>query len=323
MIRINNHNIKSIANNFYKNAKMHINLKIGGSKENLFVKENLKKIMLCEPKDFNKLIKDVKLKRLNNKKLKLMIVGDKNNYFGYQKFSKKGIKQYNAYNLAKDLNINVCSYCNINYTHTLKGKTVKINGRNRVKSTRPEFDHFMSKSDHPILGMSFYNLIPSCHVCNSSIKSTAEFNLSEHLHPYVDDFNNIKQITVTGCPLSMIQKEEDFEIIFTDRTPSSQTSDSFVKKRNNKASKCVEDFALETLYQPHKDRILELVDFSRKYNKDSFNNLVNEFQKETEIFKTSNDVKRLLLCHHIEDKNINKRPFNKLAKDIAVQLDLL
>ena len=68
---------------------------------------------------------------------------------------------------------------------------------------------------------------------------------------------------------------------------------------------------------------MELVDFSRIYNEDAFQNLVNIFKDSTKIFKDTNDVKRLLIGHHVEDENIDKRPLNKLIKDISEELGLL
>jgi hypothetical protein len=73
----------------------------------------------------------------------------------YKKFSKKK-KEYDAYDLAKSLNINTCLYCNINSIYTV------INEENE-KILRPEFDHFFDKATYPILSLSIYNLIPSCH----------------------------------------------------------------------------------------------------------------------------------------------------------------
>jgi len=87
--------------------------------------------------------------------------------------------RYDAYTLAMNLNRSTCTYCNRIYTHTV----ARVNSS---KVMRPQFDHWFSKSKHPALSMSFYNLIPSCSVCNSSIKGTLDFDLATHLHPYVD-----------------------------------------------------------------------------------------------------------------------------------------
>jgi len=108
--------------------------------------------------------------------------------FNYELFIKKAKRRYDAYNLAESLDINTCPYCNRNYTNTV----IRSNG---AKLTRPQFDHYLDKATNPLLAVSFYNLIPSCSICNSSIKGTAKFNLNDYLHPYID--NNVNDIRFT------------------------------------------------------------------------------------------------------------------------------
>ena len=40
---------------------------------------------------------------------------------------------------------------------------------------RPQFDHWFPKKKYPLLAISFYNLIPCCTYCNSSVKGDIEF----------------------------------------------------------------------------------------------------------------------------------------------------
>jgi hypothetical protein len=218
-------------------------------------------------------------------------------------------ERYNAYLLCKELNINVCPYCNKNYIITISDITNDI-------FTRPTLDHFFAKADYPFLALSLYNLIPSCHICNSHIKKSAPFHINTHIHPYFDDFNKIKKFAVDKKPLSLLNKNDKFEIIFENKV-------GITKEAEVKADNHIKDFKLTTLYNSHQDKVLELIDISRAYNEASFENLVNEFAKSTQIFKNVNDIKRLLICHHVEDENIDKRPFNKLIKDISEELDLI
>ena len=223
-------------------------------------------------------------------------------------YSYKG-KRYNAYTLCELLNINVCPYCNKNYIVTISDEDNNI-------FTRPTLDHFLNKATYPFFALSLYNLIPSCHICNSHIKGEIPFDMATYIHPYFDDFNSIKKFAVNKNLLSLIHKESDFKIVFKDKKRIS--NNDRVKANNH-----IHDLGLETLYNSHKDKVLELVDFSRAYNEDAFQNLVNTFKDSTKIFKDTNDVKRLLIGHHIENENIDKRPFNKLIKDIAKELGLV
>ncbi|CAA6803869.1 MAG: Unknown protein [uncultured Sulfurovum sp.] len=217
-------------------------------------------------------------------------------------------RKYNAYTLCELLNINVCPYCNKNYI-------VTISDIDNNLFTRPTLDHFLDKATYPFFALSLYNLIPSCHICNSHIKGSIPFDIDTHIHPYFDDFNKIKKFGVDNALLSLVHKKSDFEIAFLDKKGSS-------KKEKIKAENHIKDLGLETLYSSHKDKVLELIDFSRAYNDDSFKNLVNTFKDSTEIFKDTDDVKRLLIGHHVEDENIDKRPLNKLVKDISDELGL-
>ena len=309
MIQIKNNNLTQICNEFYESTKDYIKLDICNDKEKKYIQKNLKKIITCKPRDFKKIIAEIKANGLTNERLKKVFVGDEKYFSGYKKFSSKNTKPYNAYDLSTKLDVNVCPYCNRNYIYTVKSTN--------DKSTRPQFDHFICKKKHPIFAMSFYNLIPSCSICNSSIKGQSKFYYETHIHPYFDDFNKIKKFTIDKKLLSLVNKDDEFNIIFKNKDGITDSEE--IKKADNH----IKDFALETLYNCHKDKVLELVDISRAYNEASFENLVNEFAKSTKIFKDTNDVKRLMLCHHVEDENIDKRPLNKLIKDISEELQLL
>lgn len=241
---------------------------------------------------------------INQYEQKLAVTDKKSqDYYEYKN------KKYNAYFLCKELNINVCPYCNKNYIVTISDVKNDI-------FTRPTLDHFFDKATYPFLALSLYNLIPSCHICNSHIKKSKSFHIKTHIHPYFDDFNKIKKFSIDKKLLSLINKDDEFNIIF-------ENKDGNTASEETKANNHIKDFALEALYNSHKDKVLELVDISRAYNEASFENLVNEFAKSTKIFKDINDVKRLMLCHHIEDENIDKRPLNKLVKDISEELGLV
>lgn len=90
-----------------------------------------------------------------------------------------------SYYLAELLNCNTCTYCNRQYT-----LTVKDNKGKRV--IRPEFDHWFAQSLYPDLALSYYNLIPSCSFCNSVLKNDKETELETHIHPYLDKDSGFK-----------------------------------------------------------------------------------------------------------------------------------
>lgn len=69
---------------------------------------------------------------------------------------------------AEKLEIRSCYYCEMSYVnvYTLEEK------KNGVVAKKRQFDldHFLPKAKCPCVGLSLYNFIPSCQVCNSRIK---------------------------------------------------------------------------------------------------------------------------------------------------------
>ncbi len=97
----------------------------------------------------------------------------------YDWFSSQEPVVYGAYQLADIIDRRTCTYCNRIYTTTKKS----VDGG---KLMRPQFDHWFPQEKYPLLALSFYNLIPSCSICNSSSKGRTVFNLDDYVHPYVD-----------------------------------------------------------------------------------------------------------------------------------------
>jgi hypothetical protein len=216
----------------------------------------------------------------------------------YENFTKKKEKPYNAYDLAESLNVTVCPYCNRNYTFTVCSK----NG-----STRPQFDHFYDKATYPILALSFYNLIPSCPTCNSSMKGTKQFSLTTHAHPYVEGFDDKARFALHVKDSSFYYDEKGFDVE--------------LGSNDAKAQKNIDDFALEEIYQNHKDIVLELIQKSVMYNESYIEELMKNY--EGTLFKNEEDLLRLIFGGYISDEDLGKRPLSKLTKDILEQLEII
>jgi len=223
--------------------------------------------------------------------------------FNYNKFVAN--ENYGAYQLSEILNINVCPYCNRNYTTTYwnKGKT----GR-----TRPTLDHFFDKATYPFLALSFWNLIPSCYVCNSQLKRDKKFDINSNLHPYLSGFEN------------KLSFETDIYDINSFLNSSKKSKIKIKLKENksnielNKAKNNAETFKIEELYNSHTDYVSEIIQKSLIYN--------SECQKDLrKIYPdlTDEDFNRIILGNYVDEKNFENRPLAKLTHDIAEELGLL
>jgi hypothetical protein len=228
--------------------------------------------------------------------------------FNYSMFSSKRLPF--AYELAQNLGANVCLYCNRQYTFTLKGNE---------KSTRPQFDHFYDKAKHPYFAVSFYNLVPSCSICNSSLKGTDEFNATNNLHPFIDDANNVMSFRIDVSAIDFVDGKKSTFNISLKPEDSSVNPDLYKRaERNAKA------FRIEDLMNMHKDYVVELIKKAYYYDEEKISQL-SKFKTDDQNFLFANraEVMEFVLGNYIIQEKFGDRVLSKLTKDIAKQLGLL
>jgi len=249
---------------------------------------SLKDILISKPEKLYKIGKWSKKQLINFDYMK-----NKYNNFIQKK------KEYNTYDLAKNLGVNTCPYCNINSIYTI----IDENGE---KISRPEFDHFLDKDTYPILSLSIYNLIPSCHQCNSNLKHTKSFNLDEYIHPYIDDLDKEMKFSLKISNSKFHYSLDGFEIEF-------QNINNSIKVENH-----LKIFKIKERYYYLKNIILELIQKKYMYNESYLDELFRKY--EGTFFKNKEDLSRLVSGGYISEDEINKRPLSKLIKDITKDL---
>jgi hypothetical protein len=197
---------------------------------------------------------------------------------------------YNAYKLVKDLHVSTCPYCNRGTIYNLQ----------KVKGRTSEIDHFYPKGIYPYFAISFYNLIPSCKVCNK-LKMEDEIEI----HPYEKGF-----------------EETNFKLKIKDSTfyHSFDGFDLEFKSEDSKINNQIDTFKLDDLYQNHKDIILELIQKEAIYNESYLDELLTQY--EGTLFKNKEDLQHLIGGGYVSDEEIGKRPLSKLIKDISKELGL-
>lgn len=279
MIKISNSELPKLAQEHYENLKSKIT-------SFPICKYTLEEVITARPEKLH----EIALQYQNDSNFDFMKTL-------YKNFTNKKI-QYDAYELAIKLNVDVCPYCNRNYTFTVES----IDG-----STRPQFDHFYNKDTYPILALSFYNLIPSCSICNSTMKGIKPFSIATHLHPYQESFNDHANFSLKIKNSSFYHDANGFDVKIETQEPRAQN--------------IIDDFALQTLYDKHKDIVLELIQKAEIYNDSYIDELFNRY--EGTLFKNREDLMRLISCGYITDEEINKRPLSKLIKDISEELELI
>lgn len=202
------------------------------------------------------------------------------------------------YNLAQNLNIKTCTYCNRIYTNTMK----KANDRRLM---RPQFDHWFPKSKFPLLALSFYNLIPSCAVCNSSAKSDTIFSLNTHLHPYID-----KDITSRfSFSYDHFKGQNKFKV-----------KAKFNNYGDRKAYKTITDLNLKSMYNAHISELKDLIQTKKAYSESYLKNMKRAYPKAK---LTDQEIYRLAFGTELNENDFSDRPFSKFNKDILLELGII
>jgi hypothetical protein len=99
-----------------------------------------------------------------------------------------------------------CPYCNDNKLNIAEHKS----SSSSKSKAYLDLDHFYPKSLNPFFAVSFFNLVPTCHDCNSIDKGDKPFSIETHIHPYHEAFEDnykfkISLSVLLGDPLDSIE----------------------------------------------------------------------------------------------------------------------
>lgn len=270
----------------------------------LSIDENLEEIILCRPLDTVNLD--------NNLKARFGIVdANKVSFFDLIKI----VMNYDlfgnySYRIAADIGINTCPYCNRNHIHT-------VIDEHDNDIIRPTFDHFFSQARHPLFGLSFFNLIPSCYYCNSNLKGNTPMHINSHIHPYQEDFGDHGSFHVLISSLRPNKSDPDNYSLSIINSISEQSSKHAKIFGNGTGGGNIELFQLKSIYKSHLDTVGELIvkcdRLSLKYANSLSGLLENLGSDKGEFY-------RFYFSNYLDEKEFHKRPLSKLSKDIIKQV---
>lgn len=267
-----------------------------------FIKRNLHRILVSKPKElaqvnqeFTSFCKTPGKGAIKNPKRNLSSV------FNYKRFTKTNATYYCGYDLSQKLNIKTCPYCNRKYTVTI-AKGIK-------RTTRPDFDHFFPKSQYPLLALSFYNLVPSCLICNRTIKNQEVIVYGKYVHPYEEGFDNALKINFFPRDVdSSVGIQTNYEII--------PVLDPLQPVKAKKCSDSFHLFKLKEIYEESHNG--EIADIIRKHH--ISNGRYLEILKNAFPIGSVDELYRLAFGNYYSEDDFEKRPLSKLTKDIVEQL---
>ncbi|SFZ80256.1 hypothetical protein [Tenacibaculum maritimum] len=274
------------------NSKATIRKNINQDYRDLFNNDLIKELIISKPKRLNEINNQLKQKyndlgyteeQFNIETKNIFINSGYTNWFLSKKMN---------YRLAKLLNKHTCTYCNREYIFVYK--------KNKGKGLVPQFDHWFPKTHHPLLSLSFYNLIPSCATCNT-IKAEEEFSLDHHLHPYIN---------------KDISNSYKFDYIYNE----AHIPEVFLRDNSLSGNNTFEALNLPFIYKGHSDKELkDLYDLRFKYSENYLKNLIkNTFDSYLPI--SDEEKYRLIFGIELNSKDYHKRVMSKFKNDIIEKL---
>ncbi|MCT7488194.1 hypothetical protein N5T63_04625 [Aliarcobacter cryaerophilus] len=196
----------------------------------------------------------------------------------------------------ENIEVHTCYYCNIDFINTFK--------KNNETKNAFTLDHILEKADYPFLALSFYNLVPSCYVCNSKVKgSKIPFDEFSPTNKDFDFNERVKFKSFISNANLQIEKDQDFYI-------------KLIENYSNKYDEYITSLNLNDRYDYHKYKVLEIIQKRREYP----DSRIKELSDLTK--KTQEEIKQDLFGIYTSE-DLHKRPLSKLIKDISEELDLI
>ena len=172
--------------------------------------------------------------------------------------------------------------------------------------------------------------MPSCHICNSNLKGSRNVDFDKLINPFEDDFDEIIKIKARLKSESEIQdkinagklkgevkdhfgyylftgKLSSFDLEFAEADPTDEVNN--LKARNH-----IDLYALEQLYEMHKDQASRIIKNAIRHGAGSAKDI---FNRHKGLFQSEEEAKSAILGTESSPYKINRFPLSKLAIDIA------
>ena len=193
----------------------------------------------------------------------------------------------------QQMGLKTCVYCNVIPTMSNNGEVFY------------QMDHYLPQSLYPFLGTCFYNLQPSCGVCNDHKKTQdCDFGLyvNSEQHKELSPFRFVPKIESLDGPYPKCE-----EILFRGKG-ANVTKESLAHE---------EMFHINNLYAGYKDEVSALYTDAYKMNP----TMIAVNAECWGIPATRKDVLAYMSDHlSLEEKDVHKKTLTKLKQDTIKQL---
>ncbi|MDO4692219.1 MAG: hypothetical protein Q4A64_05025 [Porphyromonadaceae bacterium] len=203
--------------------------------------------------------------------------------------------------LTEKLGVTVCPYCNRDYifTRDIKGG-----------SGRCHLDHHIPQTKEPFLALSFYNLIPSCGVCNV-LKKKEKFSMDPHEEGLTERgyhffFKNIIGNILSNADIRIDEAKEGLLLEFN----GSISMDPDLTQQ-------IERLDILPMYAQHTAEAKELIFKARAYQEDYYESLIESFGG---MGLDEGGMHRMIFGDYPDPEDFGKRPLAKFTYDLLQQL---
>ena len=149
------------------------------------------------------------------------------------------------------------------------------------------------------------------------MKGELPFSCTTHLHPFIDDIKGLYQFRTKVDTVDFLVNDRYFDL----KLEPCKGANKNDKKR---AKQNITDFALNDRYKFHKDYAGEIITKAYIYNQESLEQLFTSFNiNGHSIFKSTVEIKELIIGNYLEEGKLHKRILSKLTKDIAEEFGLI
>lgn len=202
--------------------------------------------------------------------------------------------------LIEELGIRTCVYCNLQYALTINHSQGLY-----------ELDHRYPKSKYPYLCTTFYNLQPSCPICNHGKNDeTADFGL------YTDKPAELHPFHLLTTPQLYLRKGRlDVKYINIRLVASNPKDPSLCML----AASHERDFQINSTYAVVKDVAEETIWRCKAFD-DTYKEL---FVKKFPELYSKDALHRFVFGVYSDDRNVHQRPLTKLTRDIMKDMGVV
>lgn len=249
-------------------------------------------------------IKKLNFDSKNKTLLKLLLI----QVFNYDCFSKKRLFP----KLIQLMGVEVCPYCNRNFTTTTRIRKGVYYRQNQV-------DHYRSKSEFPWFALTLPNLVPACGNCNLRKGDDSQYVL----YPYQEEFGkqyrfHTTPISWAGYLMGQQISPDEFEVKIERNSRVGMVSD---QEYENRVRASIDKFGLDVLYrESHNAYVCAIFEQRYIFNDSYLDSIIDSFPS---LFKNKEEVRQLLYMKQYDKDMLGAAPLAKLTHDIDEEISRL